>query len=231
MQLYTLNKVKYENLLKEFELDSLKANTFGLEDCFPLKNKSAVEKLYSDYINRDRLLEDFLKNNFSNKTPINIIWCESGRVNNNQYIYKKENGKFKYENEKSNYFGNVLEIRPFCQCIVIDFFGLFGLNHSNDSRNFLNKNIKKKENIYNEYFKLYLDSILALIELDKESFNDLNHTIAAPKETSISILNYLRLKLKIRSDIKMYKLNSKGLVSKEHIIDKIEVNLTQPNVG
>jgi hypothetical protein len=141
MQLHTLNKEEYKSLLQKLEIDLLKANTFGLEDYFPLKNNLAVDKLYNDYKNREGFSEDFLKNRISIKKPSNIIWCESGRINNNQYIYKKENGEFKYENEKSNYFENVVESKPFCGCIVIDFFGLFGLNHSNDSRNFLNKNI------------------------------------------------------------------------------------------
>lgn len=219
MLLHILNQEEYKFLLKKLEIDSLKANTFGLEDFFPLKNNLAVNKLYHDYKNRDEFLEDFLKNKITIKTLGNIIWCESGRINNNQYIYKKENGEFEYENEKSNYFENVVESKPFCDCIVIDFFGLFGLNHSNDSRNFLNKNIKKKENIYNEYFDKYLESILNLIELDKNSFNNLNHTIAAPNETSKSILRYLRFQLEIKNDIKIYKLNSKGLVSDKYSID------------
>jgi len=222
MHLYTLNKEEYKNLLKELKIDSLKANTFGLEDCFPLKNNLAVDKLYDDYKNRDGFLEDFLTNMITKKTLGNIIWCESGRINNNQYIYKKENGEFKYENKKSNYFDNVDESKSFYDCIVIDFFGLFGLNHSNDSRNFLNKNIKNNEEIYNEYFDTYLGSILNLINLSKDSFNNLNHTIAAPDETSKSILKYLRLQLKIRSDIKIYKLNSKGLVSNKSNIDRWE---------
>ena len=49
---------------------------------------------------------------------------------------------------------------------------------------------------------MYLVSILNLIKLDKNSFYNLNHIIAAPNETSKSILNYLRLQLKINSDIK-----------------------------
>jgi hypothetical protein len=219
MQLHTLNIEEYKSLLQKLEIDLLKANTFGLEDYFPLKNKLAVDKLYHDYKNREGFLEDFLKNRISIKKPSNIIWCESGRINNNQYIYKKENGEFKYENEKSNYFENVFESKPFCACIVIDFFGLFGLNHSNDSRNFLNKNIKKQEEIYNAYLDIYLKSILNLIKLCENSFKNLNHTIAAPAETSKSILKYLRFQLKIRSDIKIYKLNSKGLVSNEYSID------------
>ena len=220
MSLYTLEKDQYANLLKELELDLLKANTFGLDEFYPLNNTLAVDKLHQDYIERDSFLNDFLENKVNKEKLENIIWCESGRINNNQYIYKKEHENFKYENEKSNYFENVVESKPFCDCIVIDFFGLFGLNHSNDSRNFFNKKIIENEKIYYPYFNLYLESILNLIKFDKYSFNNLNHTIAAPNETSKSILNYLRFQLKINSNIKIYKLNSKGLVSNKYYTDQ-----------
>lgn len=52
-----------------------------------------------------------------------------------------------------------------------------------------------------------------LIGLNEEKFIQLNHIIAAPNETSKSILYYLSNKLKIKSEIKIYKLNSQGLVS------------------
>ena len=48
MQLHTLNKEEYKSLLQKLEIDLLKANTFGLEDYFPLKNNLAVDKLYND---------------------------------------------------------------------------------------------------------------------------------------------------------------------------------------
>lgn len=220
MSLYTLGKDQYEKLVKKLELDLLKANTFGLDEFYPLKNTLAVEKLHQDYIERDSFLNDFLVNKVNKEKLKNIIWCESGRINNSQYIYKKEHEKFKFENQKSNYFEYVVESKPFCDCIVIDFFGLFGLNHSNDSRNFFNKKIIKNEKIYYPYFNLYLESILNLIKLDKVSFNNLKHTIAAPNETSKSILKYLRVELKINSDIRIYKLNSKGFVSNNYYIDK-----------
>ena len=220
MSLYTLGKDQYEELVKKLELDLLKANTFGLGEFYPLKNTLAVEKLHQNYIERDSFLNDFLVNKVNKEKLKNIIWCESGRINNSQYFYKKEHEKFKFENQKSNYFEFVVESKPFCDCIVIDFFGLFGLNHSNDSRNFFNKKIIKNEKIYYPYFNLYLESILNLIKLDKVSFNNLKHTIAAPNETSKSILKYLRVELKINSDIRIYKLNSKGFVSNKYYIDK-----------
>lgn len=212
-------------MLKCLNLDNLKANTFGLDEYFPLKNINAVDKLYKDYLQRDQWLEDFLENKFNkiNKlNPKNIIWSESGRINNNEYIYRKENGKFKYENEESNYFKNVTESRPLEECIVIDFFGLFGPNHSNDSRDFLNKNASRNSNFYNQYLNDYVRSIRNMIQLNQTQFNTLNHAIAAPIETSKSILNHLRSQLKIVSDIKIYKLNSRGLVSENFYIDKLK---------
>jgi hypothetical protein len=224
-KIHTLTKEKYSQMLKCLNLDELKANTFGLDDYSPLKNNNAVDKLYKDYSQRDQWLEDFLENKINKLKLKNIIWCESGRINNNQYIYRKEDGKFKYEEEKSNYFENVTESKPFCNCIVVDFFGLFGLNHSNDSRNFLNKKTKKHQKDYYEYLNLYINSILTLIDPNEKLFIDLNHTIAAPDETSKSILNYLRCELKITSDIKIYKLNSRGLVSKKFNINEYNINI------
>jgi len=220
-KIHIINKEEYSQMLKCLNLDDLKANTFGLDEYFPLKAINAVDRLYKDYLQRDQWLWDFLKNKINKPNLKNIIWSESGRINNNEYIYRKENGKFKYENEESNYFKNVTESRPLEECIVIDFFGLFGLNHSNDSRDFLNKNASRNSN-FNQYLNKYVCSILNMIELEETQFNTLNHAIAAPKETSKSILNHLRSQLKIVSDIKIYKLNSRGLVSENFYIDKLK---------
>ncbi|MFM8490494.1 MAG: hypothetical protein ACKN9X_00945 [Candidatus Methylopumilus sp.] len=221
-KIHIIKKEEYSQMLKCLNLDNLKANTFGLDEYFPLKNINAVDKLYKDYTQRDQWLADFLKNKINKRNLKNIIWSESGRINNNEYIYRKENEKFKYENEESNYFNNVTESRPLEECIVIDFFGLFGLNHSNDSRDTLNKNASRNSNFYNQYLNDYVSSIRNMIQLNQTEFNTLNHAIAAPKETSKSILNHLRSQLKIVSDIKIYKLNSRGLVSKIFYIDKLK---------
>ena len=105
---------------------------------------------------------------------------------------------------------------------MIDFFGLFGLNHSNDSRDFLNKNASRNSKFYNQYLDDYVSSVRNMIPLNETEFNTLNHAIAAPIETSKSILNHLRSQLKIVSDIKIYKLNSRGLVSENFYIDKLK---------
>lgn len=222
MPLYTLKENDYLELLTKLKLNLLKANTFGLDEYFPLKNPLAIDKLYEDYKERDGWLEDYLLNKIKKTNLKNIIWSESGRINNNEYIYKKKNNEeFKYEIEESKYFKNVTESRPLEECIVIDFFGLFGLNHSNDSRNLLNKNANVCSNFYNQYLNDYISSIRDMISLEEIEFNTLNHVIAAPKETSKSILNYLRNQLKIVSDIKIYKLNHKGLVSENFDTDKL----------
>lgn len=221
-KIHIIKKEEYLQMLKCLNLDNLKANTFRLDEYFPLKNIKAVDKLYKDYLQRDQWLEDFLKNKINKSNLKNIIWSESGRINNNEYIYRKENGEFKYESEKSNYFKNVTESSPLKKFIVIDFFGLFGLNHSNDSREFLNKNASRNSNFYNEYLNDYVSSIRKMIQLNQKEFNTLNHAIAAPIETSKSILNHLRSQLKIVSDIKIYKLNSRGLVSEKFYIDKLK---------
>jgi hypothetical protein len=221
-KIHILSKDDYSKLLTSLQLHNLKANTFGLDEYFPLKNINAVDKLYNDYLQRDLWLEDFLENKINKLNLKNIIWSESGRINNKEYIYRKENEKFKYENEESNYFKNVTESRPLEECIVIDFFGLFGLNHSNDSRDFLNKNASRNSKFYNQYLDDYVSSISNMIPLNETEFNTLNHAIAAPIETSKSILNHLRSQLKIVSDIKIYKLNSRGLVSENFYIDKLK---------
>lgn len=83
--IHVLEKEVYSQMLRDLELDELKADTFGLKKYFPLKKDHAVNKLYEDYIERDGWLESFLKNKIS-KEPQNIIWSELGRINNNQYI-------------------------------------------------------------------------------------------------------------------------------------------------
>jgi len=143
-----------------------------------------------------------------------IVWSESARIGNNQYIYKMENNRFIYESRPSNYFKEVKESNTFNACIVIDFFGLVGLNHSNDSRNFLNKQASQKNKEYNEYLQKYINSILTIIKLNKDDFVKLTHVIAAPAKTTDSIISYLTSELGFKHKIKTYKLNSMGLVKK-----------------
>ena len=198
--IHVLEREKYSQMLGYLKLNELKADTFGLNEYFPLEHDSAVDKLYKDYRERDGWLENFLKYKIIEK-PKNIIWSESGRIDNNQYIYRKENDEIKYEKEKSNYFENVTESKPFCDCIVIDFFGLFGLNHSTYSRKFLNKKAQNNDK-YIRYLTNYVKSIMELIKLNEEDFIKLNHIIAAPNETSNSILYYLRNQLEIKKKSK-----------------------------
>jgi hypothetical protein len=61
-KIHILSKDDYSKLLTSLQLHNLKANTFGLDEYFPLKNINAVDKLYNDYLQRDLWLEDFLEN-------------------------------------------------------------------------------------------------------------------------------------------------------------------------
>ena len=211
----TLSKNDYTLLLRKLELDKLKANTFGLEDHYPLQIPSNIENIYKDYLLRDQWLEDFITNKLSKANLKNIIWCESARFGNNQYIYKVINDEFVFETKKSNYFEKVSESKSFDESIVIDFFGFFGLNHSQDSRHYLNSKYKSNYKIYDAHLKSYLDSVFKLAEIDNKKISTLNHIIAAPKETAGNIYHFLRNNLKIVNPIKSYKLNSRGFVSGE----------------
>jgi hypothetical protein len=202
-------------LLVNIQLDNLKANTFGLEDYYPLQIQSNIENIYEDYLQRDKWIEEFLINKLSKANLKNIIWSESARFGNNQYIYKVSNGAFVYETKKSNYFEKVSESKPFDESIVIDFFGFFGLNHSKDSRQYLNSKYNSNCTIYDKHLQAYLNSVFILADIDNKKLPTLNHIIAAPKETAGNIYHFLRTSLRIINPIKSYKLNSSGFVSGE----------------
>jgi len=219
-KIHTLNKNQYIDFIKELKLEDLKANTFGLEEHHPLKNQNNINSLFDDYQQRENWFEIFLNTKLDKPNLKNIIWSESARAGNKEYIYNILNNTFKFENKKSKYFCNVFESHPFDECMVIDFFGFLGINHSNDSRNYLNINANK-DKIHNIYLENYIDSIFNLVDIDKQRFINLNHTIAAPVETSKSILNYMRSQLNIKSQVKIYKLNTRGLVTDEYYTDAL----------
>lgn len=216
----------YINILKELKLDNLKSDTFGLNDYFPLRNDEDINSLYEDYIERETWFKFFLRNNINRESIKFIIWGESARKGNNQYIYKMIEGNFVFDGRRSNYFHNVDESSIFNESVVIDFFGLFGLNHTNESRKYLNKNASNYPSKFKNHLENNINLICEFAQLKRDEFKELTHIIAAPKITSQSILKFLRQELKIESEIKIYKLNSRGLVDKESnaYVDSVNFN-------
>lgn len=214
----------YINILKELKLDNLKSDTFGLNDYFPLRNDEDINSLYEDYIERETWFKFFLRNNINRESIKFIIWGESARKGNNQYIYKMIEGNFVFDGRRSNYFHNVKESSIFNESVIIDFFGLFGLNHTNESRKYLNKNASNYPSKFKNHLENNINLICEFAQLNRDEFNEKLHIIAAPKITSQSILKFLRQELKIESKIKIYKLNSRGLVDNKFYYDLVNFN-------
>ena len=208
MSLYTLSKYDYEDLIKKCKIDDIivPLNILGaiVDDQYrPFSNKMFIDKIYNDYLQRDRWLENYIQR----LTSLDfVIWAEAARVGHKQYIYHvHKNSIFKYNSKPPSYFKNVKEV-SFENSLVIDYLSPFGVNHTAVTRNEFYKLLFSNKH-YRAYFKEYYNSIINTL-----SFPPLisENIIVAPGSTKKLILDFIRFELKITTDIKSYNISERG---------------------
>lgn len=218
-KIYTLTFEEYCKLVTDIGLDLMPADTFGLDNFFPLKEISNLKKLHEQYAQRDIWFEDYLTTKLNINQNPTIIWGEAARVGNGKYVYSKDiNANFKFEKKKTGYFDNVSE-EVFGNSIIIDFFAPFGLNHTKSSREYLNKIYNNNSAIYNSYLEKYITSILNIIGYKYNQVMSLSNIIASPKDTRDSILNFFSSELKSTNLFKCYFLSQQSVTSKFDNLD------------
>jgi hypothetical protein len=208
MSLYTLSKYDYQDLINKCKLDDIivPLNILGaiVDDQYrPFSDKIFIDKIYNDYLQRDRWLENYIQRLASLDF---VIWGEAARVGNKQYIYHVDkNNFFKYSNKLPGYFKNVKEV-SFENSLVIDFLSPFGVNHTAVTRNEFYKLLFSNK-YYRAFFKEYYESIINTL-----SFSLLipENIIVAPGSTKKLILDFIRFELKITTDIKSYNISERG---------------------
>ena len=208
----SIHKLKYHEfleLIEKMELKKLNVKPLGYFDLSPFQDKNYVDKLYEEYSEREKNFENYIDNVLKTLTDY-IIFAEASQMGNSNYVYHKKDRKFIHKGNKPKYFQNVEEAE-WGKSIIIDFFSPFGINHTSNSREYLNKVQQYKE--YTEFFfDRYFKSILNHKKLKNFKLTAENFVIKAPAKTRGSILKYLRLKYKVDSlKIKCYTAsNSKS---------------------